>query len=477
MAEWLSNEYRQKTDNGLYRFETRSERLTRERRFKIVGVGQDRVFEMFAWGMAENLPQFVSVPRFKDLPRDIVIGPSVKTSLHDQAFEFQVFHESFEPVEYGNHAPRVWAEFESHEVAVKSEQWNKISGCVNVSTLGVTSTLTLPADDENLTCHEEPVAQYTQPLNRKFSLKMVAFGDAPLGTVFFESSSPTKLLRCIKLASGWAATVGVDNSIGPDFYFPTGANIFVKADDPNDPLLPFYYDNGQLKSRYESAFKVSPVMSGQKTINNTSEGEWTSDELRKPLPPQSYLKETTYSDVRQGRNFYCVCPDGVVAQWSKISDRYTAFFDEKSTPSVRYVLDCWKSDSVVLVNTQDDFSRAAEIESNTPITVGPDLISCIQNGVPHKLAMRVVGFGDIEVGDHFYTPVCFGKDIDVRECVKKSGNMNAEVIDGSSYEFHIADTMDVFVAAVTPITVGVKTVVNEPAVVEESKPIKFREWL
>jgi hypothetical protein len=270
---------------------------------KVACFDLEDVYTFLAFGMAKRLPNFICIPLFPELPQDCIVG-AVKEEPFHRVFEFQVFHETFPPVEIGVKIPRIMPRYEVKEVRVAAKE-DEVSGCITTSfsaedtaSVGTISTKTNRPDECNFVVldggrfvvdqesarrlAERDSARWTKSNDRvnpkpmlvdpeireaiaastRFSLKMVAFGELPAGQPFFASGwSDNKegLVNRVKtnpvnipgIAKGMNAKVANSDTYA---YFTEDANVFVKAENPDDPCLPFYYDNGQLKSRYTEQF-------------------------------------------------------------------------------------------------------------------------------------------------------------------------------------------------------------------------------
>jgi hypothetical protein len=221
-------------------FTTREIRLRREGRTKILPISEEWVLTDFVNRvMGQPSPNYSSVlADNKQVPPDVVIG-RVQHNVFNRQFDFQVFHETFEPVREGQNIPRLYPMYAMQKVIQPSGK--------------VSTDFTQAADIEANT----PIT--VGGSSDRFSLRMVGFGELKMGDECYyvcKSKDGEKNLKTLRKRNKFhlvpykeysrpsvsgALFSSVDNE----------TMVFVKADNPDDHTMPLYYDHGQLKSRYD----------------------------------------------------------------------------------------------------------------------------------------------------------------------------------------------------------------------------------
>jgi hypothetical protein len=209
----------------------------------------------------------------KQVPSDVVIG-RVAHNVFQRTIEFQVCHETFEPVPEGQEIPRLFPMKMMNHVSqlggkVSFSRENRMQAAVNKAEGYTTVGRKDFAQMANVES-DTPITVGGSP--NRFSLRMVEFGELKMGDECYyacmmeEGGTPLKTLR--KNNNSYLVPYETYSRPGVSGCFLSKVDIetmvFIKADNPDDPCMPFYYDNGQLKSRYdETGNNIATKFSGE----------------------------------------------------------------------------------------------------------------------------------------------------------------------------------------------------------------------
>jgi hypothetical protein len=287
---------------------SREERLRRQGRTKILPISEEWVLTDFVNRvMGQPSPDYSTLlADNKQVPPDVVIG-RVHHNVFYRTFEFQVFHETFEPVPEGMEIQRLYPlkmmDHVSQVIGKVSLPWYKNEKLKKAVTqngsfvfhppteanesntpIMVGGTCDSPSYQVKYSCslgdHKSSRASTVSDVISdaekafscdKFSLRLIVFSDVPEKEIFYST----------KYSSRPGFLLGTRQDFA-NMMFSQGDMVFVKADNPDDPAMPFYYDHGQLKSRYNETgnnivtkFDGTPGVLTRDKIDNTT--QWATD--------------------------------------------------------------------------------------------------------------------------------------------------------------------------------------------------------
>jgi hypothetical protein len=332
---------------------TREERLRREGRTKILPIFEECVLTHFLNSvMGQPYPNYSpALADSKQVPADVVIG-RVHHNVFNRQFEFQVFHETFDPVPEGMEIPRMcpmmkvqydpqsggrvsvlWGDIEANTAefikaadiesntpitaGIRSLDRAKLKS-VDFKEVPINDPFYIKTGDDTLSFRKTGLRHYcdltgsvccfdtdgnfevlveantpitvgagkiieykmgngssllmhgAQPEENRirscdtpitvggspdrFSLRMVEFGELRMGDEYFNAytgiDGKKHLSRFIKV--GDYETCYSKGATGTTFTtIDSKTMVFINPDKLDDPAMPFYCDNGQLKSRYD----------------------------------------------------------------------------------------------------------------------------------------------------------------------------------------------------------------------------------
>jgi hypothetical protein len=227
----------------------REETLRSERRTKILPINEEWVLTHFLnCVMGQPYPNYSpALADSNQVPADVVIG-RVHHNLFNRQIEFQFFHETFDPVPEGMEIPRLDPVMKVRHDPQSGGRVSLLWGNPN-SASERESLMSGPSKDFAQAADIEANTPITVGgSSGRFSLKMVEFDRVLMGQVFYTKDNiGTRSFQKSGRNRFRDLQFGGDDLVTPDNDFV----VFIKADCPNDPAMPFYYDHGQLKSRYD----------------------------------------------------------------------------------------------------------------------------------------------------------------------------------------------------------------------------------